>query len=68
MSEDLIMTLLHALADTGADDSAAWVECTCGVRIWGGDDREAFDAFKSHKRLAQLHGTFPVYLLPWRDG
>jgi hypothetical protein len=50
------MELLHALADTGRDGCDSYVECTCGIRTWGDDDWKAWEAFKAHKRIAQLEG------------
>ena len=48
------MELLHALADTGQDGCDSYMECTCGIRTWGDDDWAAWEAFKAHKRMAQL--------------
>ena len=49
------MQLMHALADTGWDGPIAYVDCTCGIRAWGDDGWDAWETFKSHKRLAQLN-------------
>jgi hypothetical protein len=49
-----VMELLHALADTGQDGCDSYMECTCGMRTWGDDDWAAWEAFKAHKRMAQL--------------
>src|SRR3954451_17836686 len=33
-----VMQLIHALADSGQDDSEYYVECACGIRTWGETD------------------------------
>jgi hypothetical protein len=49
------MILIHVLADAGQEPNTEYyVECTCGLRTWGDTDGEAFEAYLSHKRIAQM--------------
>jgi hypothetical protein len=48
------MQLIHALVEAGQDGTNAYAECSCGERVWGYDDRQAWEAFELHRFVAKL--------------